>query len=149
MNDQWLTMSEYARQHGISREAVRRAVKAGRIEHNGKTGRECRVRGDLAESSRIIVAPNRSEKALTDIKLEKLRADIDYQRQRIKETREAMRRNVAEIFIEEYIRAFAPVKAGLTALRLDAASLAALRKLIDTCTTEFTASFRKRVIEGE
>ena len=61
----------------------------------------------------------------------------------------SLRRNVAEIFIEEYIRAFAPVKAGLTALRLDAASLAALRKLIDTCTAEFTASFRKRVIEGE
>ena len=152
MPQKWLTMADYAKLHQISREAVRQAVKAGRIEHNGKTGRDCRVRGDLAESSRITVPASSSDtpnQPLADAKLEKLRADIELQRQRLKENRDAIRRETAEIFIEEYVRAFAPVKAGLTALRLDAASLAALRKLIDTCTAEFTASFRKRVIEGE
>ena len=49
MAAKWLTMAEYARRNGITREAVRQAVKNGRIEHNGKTGRECRVRGPLAE----------------------------------------------------------------------------------------------------
>lgn len=150
MAQKWLTMADYAKQHKISREAVRQAVKAGRIEHNGKTGRDCRVRGDLAESSRITVpasSPDAQNQPLADAKLEKLRADIELQRQRLKENRDAIRRETAEIFIEEYVRAFAPVKAGLAALRLNAAKLAELRKLIDSCSANFEAAFRKRMIE--
>lgn len=150
MAQKWLTMADYAKLHKISREAVRQAVKAGRIEHNGKTGRDCRVRGDLAESSRITVpasSPEAQNQPLADAKLEKLRADIELQRQRLKENRDAIRRETAEIFIEEYVRAFAPVKAGLAALRLNAAKLAELRKLIDSCSANFEAAFRKRMIE--
>lgn len=150
MASRWLTMAEYAQQRGISREAVRKAVRAGRIEHNGKTGRECRVRGEMAESARLTLPPNPTgakNTELADVKLEKLRADIELQRMRINQNRSAQRREFAEIFIEEYVRAFAPLKAELTALRLTAAKLAALRKLVDTCTAAFESALRKRMIE--
>lgn len=145
----WQTMAEYARQKGISREAVRQAVQTGRIEHNGKTGRECRVRGEMAESARITMTPSKEKtSALADAKLEKIRADIEIQKQRIRENRETVFREFALFAAEEYLRAFAPVKARLTALRLDAAKLAALRKLIDECTADFVASLRKKVSDG-
>jgi hypothetical protein len=40
---QKVTMAEYAREHSISHEAVRKAVREGRLRSNGKRGRECRV----------------------------------------------------------------------------------------------------------
>ena len=43
----WLSQSDAARRLGVSREAIRQAIAARRIEWNGKTGRDCRVRGDL------------------------------------------------------------------------------------------------------
>lgn len=43
----WLTQSDAARRLGVSREAIRQAIAARRIDWNGKTGRDCRVRGDL------------------------------------------------------------------------------------------------------
>lgn len=43
----WLTQADAARRLGVSREAIRQAIAARRIEWNGKTGRDCRVRGDL------------------------------------------------------------------------------------------------------
>ena len=43
----WLTQSDAARRLGVSREAIRQAIAARRIEWNGKSGRDCRVRGDL------------------------------------------------------------------------------------------------------
>lgn len=47
LTTQWLTQSEAARRLGVSREAVRQAIAARRIEWNGKRGHDCRVRGDL------------------------------------------------------------------------------------------------------
>lgn len=43
----WLTQSDAARRLGVSREAIRQAIAAGRIDWNGRTGRDCRVRGEL------------------------------------------------------------------------------------------------------
>jgi len=145
----WQTMAEYARQKGISREAVRQAVNSGRIEHNGKTGRECRVRGEMAESARVTVTPSKEKNSeLAKAKLEKLRTDIEIQKLRIRENRETVFREFADFVAEEYLRSFAPVKVKLTALRLDAAKLAALRKLIEECTADFIAALRKKVSDG-
>lgn len=38
-----LTMAEYARERSVSHEAVRKAVREGRLRSNGKRGRECRI----------------------------------------------------------------------------------------------------------
>ena len=40
---QKVTMAEYARDHHLSHEAVRKAVREGRLRSNGKRGRECRI----------------------------------------------------------------------------------------------------------
>jgi len=41
--ERFLTMTEYARERAVSHEAVRKAVREGRLRSNGKRGRECRV----------------------------------------------------------------------------------------------------------
>ena len=38
-----ITMAQYAREKLVSHEAVRKAVREGRLRSNGKRGRECRV----------------------------------------------------------------------------------------------------------
>ena len=49
---EWITMGEYARRSGLSRPGVLKAVRDGRLESNGKTGWECRVRGEIMPSVR-------------------------------------------------------------------------------------------------
>lgn len=39
----WVTMAEFARKEGVSKMAITKAVRAGRLLTNGKTGRECRI----------------------------------------------------------------------------------------------------------
>ncbi|MBQ9502600.1 MAG: hypothetical protein IJU70_10630, partial [Lentisphaeria bacterium] len=74
-------MAEYARRQGITREAVRQAVTAGRLETNGKVGRACRVRGVLDHARNHVAG--RDSGYLAEARLEKLRADIEVQRQKL------------------------------------------------------------------
>ena len=146
---EWFTQSEFARAHGISREAVRQAVLTGRLESNGKRGRDCRVRGELVESARITV-PNASSSTAGDLaeaKLQKLLADIELQRQKISENIDLQRRSYIGIIIEEYTKAFAPLKVKLSELRLDPMQLEVLRNTIEACTRQFTSEVEKRLNE--
>ena len=146
---EWVTQSEFARAHGISREAVRQAVLNGRLESNGKRGRDCRVRGELAESARITV-PNASSSTAGDLaeaKLQKLLADIELQRQKISENIDLQRRSYIGMIIEEYTKAFAPLKVKLSELRLDPVQLEVLRNTIEACTRQFTSEVEKRLNE--
>ena len=150
MAAQWLTMAEYARRNGITREAVRQAVKNGRIEHNGETGRACRVRGPLAEPVRAVVSKTGggdSNSILAEAKLEKIRADVELQKQRIQSNIDEARRGYIEMILEEYIRAFSPFKARLTELRLTADQLAALQTIVDECLQSFQDGVEKRIDE--
>lgn len=148
MAARWLTQSEYARRNGITREAVRQAVSAGRLETNGKAGRACRVRGVLDHARNPQPKTPADREDLASARLEKLRADIELQRQRIDANVEAMRREFAEIMLEEYARAFAPMKARLAELRLPAETLAEFRSLIGDCAAAFEAAVEKRLGEG-
>ena len=146
----WLTMTEYARRNGITREAVRQAVKNGRIEHNGETGRACRVRGPLAEPVRAVVPKTGggdSNSILAEAKLEKIRADVELQKQRIQSNIDEARRGYIEMILEEYIRAFSPFKARLTELRLTADQLAALQSIVNECLQSFADGVEKRIDE--
>ena len=153
MPAKWLTMAEYARRHGISREAVRQAVKAGRVEHNGEAGRACRVRGELAEPVRAVSSPaaptGGEDGRLADVKLEKLRVEVGLQRQRLQENIRESRRRYVELLVEEYVRAFSPFKAQLAELRLTEPQLVKLRKLVDDCLQAFTDGVDKRLREDE
>lgn len=150
--DKWVTMAEKARELGVSRPAILQAVREGRIESNGKTGRECRVRGALAEPVRNSMprtADGINIEALAGAKLENLKRDAILKDQRIKANREAQWREDADAIAEEYLRAFAPVTARLTEMRLPAAKLAVLRKIISDCTAEFFAGLKKRWSDHE
>ena len=149
---QWLTQAEFARAHGISREAVRQAVLNGRLESNGKSGRDCRVRGELAESARITIPDASSTGSstagdLAEAKLQKLLADIELQRQKISENIDLQRRSYIGMIIEEYTKAFAPLKVKVSELRLDPVQLEVLRHTIDDCTRQFTSEVEKRLNE--
>ena len=150
MAAKWLTMAEYARRNGITREAVRQAVKNGRIEHNGETGRACRVRGPLAEPVHA-VAPATSNTAadtrFAEAKLEKLKADVELQRQRIAANINESRRAYMEMLLEEYVQAFTPFKSRLVELRLTADQLAALGSVVEECLQSFLARVQQRIDE--
>lgn len=146
---EWFTQSEFARAHGISREAVRQAVLNGRLESNGKRGRDCRVRGELVESARITVLNASSSTAgdLAEAKLQKLLADIELQRQKISDNIELQRRQYISLIIEEYTKAFSPLKVKLAELRLSPEQLEVLRRTIEACTRQFTSEVEKRLNE--
>ncbi len=145
MTGPWLTLAEYARRHGVTSEAVRQAANAGRLETNGKTGRDRRVRGLMAGSAPA--AEDGSSAPLVEARLEKLRADVELQRQRIRENVDEARRAYIELVLEEYVRAFSPFKARLAELRLSASQLTKLRKLVDDCLRVFTDGVEKRLNE--
>ena len=148
MESEWMTLSQAAKKHGITREAMRQAVKNNRIEWNGKTGRECRVRGPLAEPVRNTVTGS-DIADLAGAKLENLKRDAILKDQRIKENREAQWRAYADATCEDYLAAFAPLSAKLTEMRLPAPKLAALRKTVEECTAEFLRRQKKRYEEHE
>ena len=143
---EWITQAEYARVHGISREAVRQAVLNGRLESNGKRGRDCRVRGSLAESARNTVpAVSTTVGDLASAKLQKLLADIELQRQKISDNVELQRRQYINLIIESYLKAFAPLKVKLSELRLSPLQLEVLHQLVDDCTRQFTTEVENRL----
>ena len=145
---EWFTQSEFARAHGISREAVRQAVLNGRLESNGKRGRDCRVRGELVESARITVSDvSTTAGDLAEAKLQKLLADIELQRQKISDNIELQRRQYISLIIEEYTKAFSPLKVKLAELRLSPEQLEVLRHTIEACTRQFTSEVEKRLNE--
>ena len=131
-----MTQTEYARVKGMTPAAVNQKIKAGTIGWNGKHGKACRV-WELEEEAE-------ESKGLAIAKLEKLRVDIELQRQRIRDNREAMWREFAEAAGEDYQKAFAPLSAWLTELRLPEEKLSALRKKVEECTREYIALLDRR-----
>ena len=145
----WVTMAEKAREIGIARSSLLQAVREGRIEWNGKTGRECRVRGPLSEPEKNGKSGVYAATDLSEAKLAKLQADTALQEQRLKENQEAQWRAFADATCEDYLAAFAPLSAKLTEMRLPATKLAALRKTVEECTAEFLRRQKKRYEEHE
>lgn len=177
MNDDWITMAAYAARAGMSRPGVLKAVREGRLESNGKTGRECRVRGEIIPSvqageprrkrrqaapvkpqaepeatpeptpDREAEEPEEGESLfdrMTEAKLDKLKADIALQNQRVQENRDALRRTLCEEIAGAYAASFAGLKAHIVELRLPAAKLAALRKIMEESIALFEAELRKK-----
>ena len=149
MKDKWQTISEYARDAGLNRSSVSRAVKDGRIRSNGKTGRDCRVRGPMAEPVRNTFSKSAAGSKIEDLagaRLENLKRDAILKDQRIKKNQEAQWRLYADATCEDYLAAFAPITARLTEMRLPVSKLAILRKIIEECTADF---FRRQKMRWE
>lgn len=148
MSEKWQTMAEYARTEGISREAVRQAVLAGRLQSNGKTGRQCRVKGPLAQTVRIKTdSAEENPGKLADAKLAKLLTDVELQKQKLFINIQNSRRFFIQMIVEEYITAFAPLKVKLIELELSAKQLSVLGKIIENCTNDFSTRVEKKLIE--
>ena len=142
----WLTQSEYARRHGVSREAVHQAIHAGRLATNGKSGRECRVDATVDIAATRKQEPS-TELTLVDARLRKLQVDIEFQRQKIAANRRDMMREVSELMLEEFCKSFAPLKKQLTSLRLSREQIAEFRKLVSECLTSFDNAVKERMNE--
>ena len=112
-----MTMAQYAREKSVSHEAVRKAVREGRLRSNGKRGRECRVivedgpeeedggKAQSPEYKRYLAARCRKVKA--DAKLAELQEET-----RIREIRE---KAITE-FIDSLEPIFAEIRRKLEAL---------------------------------
>lgn len=149
MPKKWLTVSECADRFGLAKPSIYQAAREGRLEWNGKTGRECRVRGKLAEPIKNGKAGIYAPTDLSEAKLAKLNADTALQEQRLKENREAQWRAYADATCEDYLGAFAPLSARLTEMRLTAPKLASLRKVVEECTADFLRRQKRRYEDHE
>lgn len=153
----WLTQSDAARRLGVSREAIRQAIAARRIEWNGKSGRDCRVRGDLLpahtlppltrapkgcitpKSTRTPKTPAQNTPAdqLIDARLRKLESDIALQTMRLESHKQEIYAQAMTNFQTAYESAFSPLKKFLLSLDLPAETLRELARIADQCDADF------------
>ena len=124
-----MSQSDFARAKGVSCAAVAKMIRTGRVETNGKKGRDCRVREKTEATS------------LEAARIEKIKADVELQRQKLSSNIDLIRREAAEIVMEEFIQAATPFKIWVTELRLSPKQTEIFRKHID----EMAASLQKRV----
>lgn len=146
----WLTQSEYAKIKGIKPASVHDAIKAGRIEWNGKTGKDCRVRGPMvdrrgnARKQKVLQAQEKGE-----LDIEKARVDVELKLQKLASIRREQRRSYMQTVCEVFVQTFAPFKAHLIELRLDQTALTALSELWGKCITDFNSVMAERIAEEE
>ena len=161
----WLTQSDAARRLGVSREAIRQAITARRIEWNGKSGRDCRVRGDLLPARTLppltrapkdpairtgkspdastqtrtpkTPAQNTPADQLIDARLRKLESDIALQTMRLESHKQEIYNQALSDFQAAYESAFAPLKKFLLSLDLPAETLRELAAIADQCDADF------------
>ena len=148
----WVKKAEYARLYEVSRMAVTKAARAGRLpERDGLVDAEVDIRAtrmrDPANERKRKEAPEQSgslTEQLQRAKLAKIQADTVIQEQKDARTREEWRRRDMEEFGQAFAETFAPVKKRLIEMRLPADKLAALKAIWDECW----AAFARRVDEG-
>lgn len=150
LKSKWLTQSEYARIAKIDPSAVRKAIQAGRIEWNGKTGKDCRVRGPMldrrgtARKQKVLQAQEKGE-----LDIEKARVDVELKLQKLASIRREQRRAYIQTVCEVFVQTFAPFKAHLIELRLDAGQLERLRDILEACMADFDQVMAERIAEEE
>ena len=137
--DEWVTMAEYARRESMARSSILQAVREGRLESNGQTGRACRVRGKIAGSYRQFTPEQYAE--FQRLKIEKLRLDTELLKWKSPEYRREQRRKWTEVFIEAYLAGFGDLGDKLEAIGIP------IKELVDRCNADFIARVRRRVDE--
>ena len=148
----WVHHAQFARLYEISRNAVSKAVKAGRlVAKNGLVDAEVDIRATRTRepsNERKRDPEPQATGSLTEqlqrAKLAKIQADTVIQEQKDARTREEWRRRDMEEFGQAFAETFAPVKKRLIEMRLPADKLAALKAIWDECW----AAFARRVDEG-
>jgi len=163
----WKTIAEYAESQGVSRAAVYKAIKIGRIRTNGKEKKFLRVDGSVSlsetrtqEPDNIPANPEKKpvEKKKTDqvdifsatakAKLMKLKAEVELKNQQIQSNRKSMIRNIAMVMMEGYSTSFSPLKQVLIELRLPEEAIKKIKETVAGCAVSFDA-FMLEKIEDE
>lgn len=146
----WLTQSEYARIARVNPSTIARAIKAGRLETNGKTGKDCRVRGPMvdrrgnARKQKVLQAQEKGE-----LDIEKARVDVELKLQKLASVQRDQRRAYMQTVSDVFVQTFAPLKARLIELRLDAGQLERLRDILEACMADFDQVMTERMNEEE
>ena len=141
---EWVTQAQFAKIQGVSRMAVCKAIAAGRLRTNGKTGRDCRIDASCSLSATRSATPvnikKSAEPVLSDeavqamsvwqaAKVRKLSVDIETAKFKNAELYKAMLREVSDKQLELFVTHFAPVKEALVKLRLTKKQLTDLQKI--------------------
>lgn len=152
---EWVQKVEYARRYGLSKPAITKAVKTGRLpEKDGKVDAEVDIRRNRMREPANEAAPdNITGMALTEqiqrAKLAQLKADTVLKTQKDTRTREEWRRQDMEDFSRAFAETFAPVKKRLIELRLSSEQLVALRTMWEECWAAFAARIDAPEVEIE
>lgn len=160
----WKSIAEYADSQGVSRAAVYKAIKCGRLKTNGREKKELRVDSSVSlsetrtqEPDNIPAHPEKKsvEKKKTDqvdifsatakAKLMKLKAEVELKNQQIQSNRKSMIRNIAMVMMEGYSTCFSPLKQALIELRLPEDAIKKLKDISSGCAQSFDAYMQEKV----
>lgn len=147
----YITTKEYKEKYNISLNSIYLAIKDGRLL--------ARKRGNIrvVEDRNFKVDPvdeTETNEAFVDkraklnmamqmAKIQKLQADIEYQKQRIESRKEEYLIEYTEQIIEAYTDAFATLKNELINMRLNNEQIAVLQDLISRCNRNFITKLRR------
>lgn len=163
--DKWLTQADYARKFNCTPAAVNKAIKAGRLRTNGKTGRYLLVdstsdlrgrtndlslefKGDCDANGfarfEVTEAPEQPDffapaADMNEVKRRKLEAEILVLQDRLTTTRRRLFENCAEGILDAFVESFGELRSELLKLGLDAAKSQKLALTFDQCLENFTA----------
>lgn len=159
-NIEWISVSRYAEKWGISRNNVYKAVRVGRLGSR-QIGKVLHVNGDtdlaedreqegnisgvaepvadagLSSDASGVDVTGDPRLALQLMRIEKLRADTELQRQKIERKKEEMLLEFSGLVVEAYQESFAPFKNDLISLRLNPEQIRTLGEVLERCTGNF------------
>ena len=125
---EWVTQAQFAKNQGVSRMAVCKAIAAGRLRTNGKTGRDCRIDASCSLSATRSATPVNIKKSAEPVLSDEAVQPMSVW-QAAKVLYKAMLREVSDKQLELFVTHFAPVKEALVKLRLTKKQLTDLQKI--------------------
>ena len=124
MQKRWITQSEYASRYGISRQAVSKAVKVGRLK---------RVDGKVDGNMDITTeqAKGKQDNELVTLRKEKLEIEKELAEMKLERAREDIRKEAIAEFISVLHRKYEHIRKGLADLSLSPVQVEALERLLN------------------
>lgn len=124
MQKRWITQSEYAVKYGISRQAVSKAVKVGRLKRvNGKVDGSIDITSEQAKEGK--------EDELIQLRKEKLGIEKELAEMKLERTKEEIRQEAITNFIAVLHRKYDYIRKGIAELSLSPEQAKELERLLN------------------
>ena len=124
MKKRWITQSEYAARYGISRQAVSKAVKVGRLQRmDGKVDGNVDITTEQAKG--------KQDNEIVTLRKEKLEIEKELAAMKLERAREEIRKDAIAEFIAMLHRKYEHVRKGLADLSLSPAQVEKLERLLN------------------